>query len=431
MDTLIMEEAVLGCMVSSGRMAAQIADVLEARDFQTDQHRILFATMVDMLKDGQRVDELTIAAELRKEGFTSNVADPTVLYRMAAEVPSVDNGMDYAVSVREASVRRQLIADADRAASSADAEDVLARMERAVFDARSRLDGRGAAREITAASAMTPLEAFLSDPEGQDGYPYPVPSMRERWGLYERGRYTLLGGYSGDGKSAFAFQWVEELCEAGAKVCIYELEMTELQVSRLLAIQGAGITPAQAKGIDPMSMEDLVSFEQRRQQIAGWDLTIKVGPTTPAQIRADQVRERYDIIVVDHMHKFERTSEGEYVDMTRYSGQLHRITRDLGCSVIALLQLKKPGDGTRPEPTTASIRGAGAMEEDADDVLFIYRKRVGQRRVNDGLLLVAKMRDGETDKALPVTLIGERVKFFETGSDNTAKSVLTKRQEGS
>lgn len=429
MDTIVMEEAVLGCMVSSQRAAAYAADNLSPRDFTLDNHRILFATMRDMLRDSQRIDELTVAAELRREGFTSEVVNPTDLYRMASEVPSAEHIDEYVALVRESAVRRDLLRETERVEANGDTEAMLMRLERAVYEARNRLEGKDGLREITSTSALMPLEAFLSSPEGADGFPYPVPSMREKWGLYERGRLTYLGGYSGDGKSAFAFQWIEELCEAGAKVCLYELEMTELQVSRLLAVQGAGLTPQQAKGIEPMSMEDMLRLEERRQQIAKWDITIKCGPVTPAQIRADQVREHYDVIVVDHLHKIERTRDGEYADLTRYSNQLHRITRDLACSVICLLQLKKPGDGTRPEPTTANLRGAGAMEEDADDILFIYRKRIGQRRIDDGLLLVAKMRDGETDKAIPVKLSGQRIKFYETGEDNTSKSVLQRRKE--
>lgn len=432
-----LEQAVLACMMISPRVAEKVVDTLDSTDFTHNVYAIIYSTMRHMMDDGDHIDELTLPAELRKDGHGDEAcAVVNRLYGVASSVPSAEAGIEYAKAVREEAVRRNLVREVDaQIGYSGDIEDMIGGVEAAVFAARTRLDGKGVLRELSGTSLLSPLEAFLSAPQGVGGYPYPLPAMRRLYGDYEPGRLTYLAGGSGDGKTTMLFQWVEELCAAGAKVCVYELEMTELQVSRLLVMQGAGLTPRQAKGIDPLSMEDQARYDARKAEVAGWDLTVKCGPVTPMQIRGDQTRERYDVIAVDHMSKFARTSAGEYADLTLYSSQLHRITRDLSCSVICLLQLKaarsdSSGRVMVKEPTTADIRGGRMMEEDADDVLLMWNDRdTAGRRTGTGLLIVGKMRDGEPDKAIPLRFDGMRIKFLERDVRPSGPSVLSKRKE--
>lgn len=429
---LEVERAVLACMVCSPRLAPKVAALLDGFDFTRDEHALVFETIASMLEAGQRVDELTLSAELRREGNLDDDVGVAVnaLYAAASTLASMDHVEEYAALLREERVRRDVAKSVDAALALGSADSIVSRLEAVTFNARSLLQGDGVVSEMTGESLLKPLDSFLSAPTGITGHNYPLPSLRENYGKYERGRYTILGGYSGDGKTTYAFQWAEELCREGARACIYELEMTQLGVNRLLVLQGAGLTNRQAKGLDPLSLEDQARYDARKNVVAGWDLTVRCGPVTPAQIRAEQARERYDVIIVDHIHKFERTKDGEYADMTRYSSQLHRVTRDLDCSVIALAQLKKPHDGTRPEPTTAMLRGAGAIEEDADEIMFVYRMRgLNQRRRNESRLYIAKMRDGATDTHVPITLDTERVRFHETIDAPTGKSAAQRRAE--
>lgn len=434
-----LEQAVLACMVSSPRVAPKVAAMLVPADFTTGEHRVIFDTMQLMVGEGQRIDELTLSAEIRSHGYGDTTEDAAnALYRVASTLASVDHAEEYAHAIREEAIRRKLMSGVDAAlAVRGGVEEIVASMEGAVFEARSRMHSTEGVSELTGASLLSPLDGFLSAPQKSGGMPYLFPSMRREYGHYERGRYTLLGGPSGDGKTTLAFQWVEELCEAGASVCIHELEMTRLQVSRLLMLQGGGITQRQAKGLDPMTEEDQSRYEDRKKQVAGWNLKVVCGPTTPQQIRALQARERFDVNVVDHMHKFPRTSAGEYVDMTSYSGQLHRISRDLDTSVIALLQLNKAqrdqqGRRIRTEPSIGDLRGSGAMEEDADDAFLVYQGRdaIG-RRTGFGELKIEKMRDGIPNQRVPLKFAPEVMKFREYDPNHVeGPSVLAKRIHG-
>ena len=431
-----LEQACLACMVSSPRIAPKVAAMLDVADFTTGQHRVIFDTMRLMLDEGQRVDEITLSAELRQHGYGETTEDAAAaLYAVAASLASVDQAEEYAVAIREEAVRRKVQAATDAALRArGGVEEVVSALETAVFEARSRLHSTEGVRELSGTSLLSGLDSVLSASQQSGGYPYPFPSMRAEYGSYETGRLTYLGGYSGDGKSTVMLQWIEEMCEAGASVCVYQLEMTPRQVRRALVLQSGCLTQRQVKKLDPISEEDMARFEARRAQVNGWKLTIRCGATTPQQIRADQARERHDVIAVDHLHKFERTSAGEYVDLTRYSGQLHRITRDLDCSVVCLVQFKKPqrdrdGRTRKLEPTIADMRGSGSMEEDADDVLLVYQERDGaDRRTGYGSIIVAKMRDGRPDTKVPVKFEPSVLKFREWDPHHAqGPSVLAKR----
>jgi replicative DNA helicase len=429
-----LEQAVLACMVSSPRVAPKIAAELAVEDFTDRAHRMIFDAMVDMLEKGERVDELTLSAELRGYGVSEAVIDTAAgLYGVAASLASVDHALEYAAAVREEAVRRRLVNGLDAALGArGGVEDVVSAVEAATFEARARLHSNEGMRELSGASILSPLDGFLSASESVRGFPYPFASMREEYGPYEAGRYTLLGGPSGDGKTTIAFQWVEELCEAGASVCIAELEMTQVQVGRLLMLQGGAVTQRQLKKLDPMTEIDAKRYDARKRKIGGWDLKVVCGPTTPQQLRAMQARERFDVIVVDHMHKFPRATD--YVELTSYSSQLHRITRDLDCSVIALLQLNKAqrdqqGSRMRAEPSIGDLRGSGAMEEDADDAFLVYQDRdtLG-RRTGTGQLKIEKMRDGVPNRRVPLQFDPKVVKFYEYDPDHASgPSVLAKR----
>lgn len=437
-----LEQAVLACMVSSPRIAPKVGAMLAGEDFAVQQHRQIFVVMREMLEEGKRIDQLTLSAELREWGYdetTPTFDRATELYGVAASLASVEHAEEYAQHVREESTRRKLMSGIDAAiAMRGGVEEVVAAMETAVFEARTRMQGAEAGREMSGASLLGPLDLALSDVGPRQGLPYPFPAMRSAYGDYERGRFTLLGGPSGDGKTTVAFQWAWDIVQAGGKVCIYELEMTQQQVSRLMAMQAGVLTQRQAKLLDPLDVEAQGRYEEFRKELArlGDRLVVKCGLTTPQQIRADQARERYDVIVVDHMHKFERTSAGEYVDMTRYSGQLHRITRDLDCSVIALLQLKKAardmqGRTRRLEPTLGDLRGSGAMEEDADDVLLVYQERgPDDRRLGHGGLIIGKMRDGQPDQKVPIVFAPSVMRFRQHDPNHVSgPSVLARREE--
>lgn len=415
------EIALLACMQASPRIAGEASALLRSTDFTVHEHQVLFATMQEMVSCGEVVDSVTLPATLSQEGHEDDVVHAAIrLPHTAAELDSIGNGMEYARLVLEASLRRSLLSGVDRLGSVSDPEVMVQQLEKLTYDTRSRMLGEGDLSHYDQASIVSALEASLSASKASRYLPYPIPWMRQQYGSYETGRYSVIGGYSGDGKTTFAVQWIEELLRAGAKCAIYELEMTGIGMSRLLMQQGGGLSRQQLR--DPEAMDPVAweRFQQRKREMRKWDLHIKTGAVLPSQIRADQVRERYDVILVDHMQKFERTSAGEYADLTRYSGQLHRITRDLGASVIVLSQLNKRRHDDHSEPDVSKLRGGTILEEDADEVLLVYAERMPNRmRYEDrrSLLIVGKMRDGEADAARQMILDKESAKFREVSTD--------------
>jgi replicative DNA helicase len=416
------ELALLACMQASPRIAAEASTLLRSTDFTVHEHQVLFATMQQMISSGEAVDSVTLPTTLRQDGHEGDVVRAAErLPHVASELDSISNGSEYARLVLEASLRRAIMVGTDRLGAVSDPEAMVQHLEKLTYDTRSRLMGDNELSHYDQASIVSTLEASLSRSKDSRYLPYPIPWMRQQYGSYETGRYSVIGGYSGDGKTTFAVQWIEELLRAGAKCAIYELEMTGLGMSRLLMQQGGGLSRQQLRDPEAMDLAAWERFEHRRREMQSWDLHIKTGAVTPSQIRADQVRERYDVILVDHMQKFERTSAGEYADLTKYSGQLHRITRDLGASVIVLSQLNKRRYDDHSEPDVSKLRGGTILEEDADEVLLVYAERQPNRmRFEDrrSLLIIGKMRDGEADAARQMMLDKESAKFREVSTDS-------------
>ena len=219
--------------------------------------------------------------------------------------------------------------------------------------------------------------------------------------------YILLAGRPGMGKTSFAVQVAFQAAREGKKVVFFSLEMSALQIVQKILSMQSGI-PAQDIRKRKVSGDALAGYLQELADVPFWVRDDEC--RTPADIRAAAVNARnssgLDLVVVDYLQAV-KTGEKftkEYDEVTLVSRSLSRLARELDIPVVALSQLSRESE-SRPgkRPTLADLRGSGALEQDADTVIFLYREKYYDKNAGDEAeIILAKQREGPTGTALAV-----------------------------
>ncbi len=389
------EQAVLGCLLLSDDAWLRIGALGEA-DFYRHDHRLLYATMQALWLTDQPVDEVTVLVRLPD-------FDRAYLAALATCVPSAAHAPRYAEIVREKAEHRRLIAAAEAAANAAWADDVTLEQRR---------DAVHAALQTTLATAPAALplaQVVESRLRRHDdiaaghrvaGWPTQIPTLDGALGGgIEPGRIVVLAGRPGGGKSSLAATLAWRMAAAGKRTLIVSLEMPAGEiVDRMLASTGDLLHTEIRTGRIDDSHRPLL--DDAAQRLSALPLEIVDRVHSLAGVVAEVRRRRgLQVLVVDYLQlvridgKFgNRNSEIEHA--TRL---LKQIAIEADIAVVLLSQLNRSVED-RPDqrPRLSDLRDSGAIEQDADIVLMLWRASdlPGRRRLVG--LAVEKARDGRT-----------------------------------
>lgn len=384
--------------------------LLTVEDFSQPATACMFTEMMSMFNDGQPVDETTLAARIPEhvrpalrdaiEGLTAG-SD-----KMFAEYAGILSDRRLRRSIRFAAE------DAVRAASEeGDVTNALGVLENHAFNIREMHAGKKRKKRFTMPELGQWFGDYLSDDWKDDGeycFHHGMPGLRSRLGPFARGEFGIIAGYSGDGKSVYGLQMAEYACQQGHSVGYYSLEMPERQILRRLASM-VGV-PLGAIKHRTWTEEQLALLQARREEMNAWNLDVWSTSVLPDQIRADQMKYKYDMIIIDHLHRMPDC--GERTTLERYVRSCKSLALDSNCAVIALAQLSRR-DGF-PPPTTNQLRGTDVLTQEPDWCVFVYRERdEQQKRLNSSRMIVGKMRDGESDVEVECRLNPDRMRFEE------------------
>lgn len=402
------EEYLIGaCLESTTALISVVGSGLKPEDFNGPGNEIMYRTMRDMLDRGESVDPTTLAAKLEAGGKLELIGGQGVINRLTEASYITHHASDYAEIIRDRSIRRSMSDAVEdimyHVHSEEDIRQLMGTAENLVYRVSDKL--RSGGKQGLKAEDL--IEIYRKKKKAVERIPYPLLSINHATGGRERGCLTLWGGYSSDGKTVMGMQSALVAAEHGHRVGYFSLEMTEEELLYRLLAMKTGIPKAQLEhGLSTLDQQDAV--DKALQDIKHLDLVTFHDPEyTPDEIRSIQMKEKFNLIVVDYLQRFYFKDWKEIPAMAK---KFKNIALSTKCSVDVLSQLTPAqvgvGDNPFPPPSLNSFYGGKATAHEANNALFIYAHRrldAGNWvRTGGGEIIIGKQRGGHGEYSLPV-----------------------------
>jgi replicative DNA helicase len=424
------EQALLGGLMLDNGAWDKIADLVAESDFFRPDHRIIFTGIQTLTERGQPADPVTLAEHLGALGNLDAAGGGSYLAELVADTPSAANVADYARIIRERALLRRLIEVGNDIAGAAyrpegrPIAELVDEAERKVFEIAERGQRRGSGfvhiREVLG-STIDRLDMLHRSQGSITGLPTGFAKLDEYTAGLQPGDLIIIAGRPSMGKTTLAINIAENAALGhGRKAAVFSMEMSvEQLVFRMVSSLGR-VDQAHLRN-GRFSDEDWPRINGAIQQMAEAPIFIDDTPAlTPTEVRARArrlQRERgLDLIVVDYLQLMRTagSAENRATEISEISRSLKALARELKLPIIALSQLNRSVEQRQDKkPVMSDLRESGAIEQDADLILFIYRDEVYNHdspRKGIADITVAKQRNGPTGE-FPLTFLGRFTRF--------------------
>jgi replicative DNA helicase len=437
------EQSVLGGLMLDSAAWDQVADRVLAEDFYRNDHRLIFEAVAALIERNQPCDAVTLSGHLESQGVLDQVGGLSYLGSLARDTPTAANIRAYADIVRERSVLRQLITAGNLIVGNAlepegrEAREIVDDAERAVFEiAEAGSRGKVGFRTVKSIlpDVVNRIDELYNSKGMLTGIPTGFKQLDEMTSGLQPGDLIIIAGRPSMGKSTLAVNIAENAALGSNKsAAIFSMEMSAESLT-LRMISSLGRINQSNLRSGRLQEEDWPRIDSAMTQLSSAKIFIDETPgLTPTEIRARArrlKRERgLDLIVVDYLQLMQvaGTKENRATEISEISRSLKALAKELKVPVIALSQLNR-GVEQRVEkkPVMSDLRESGAIEQDADVILLIYREEVydkntTRRGIAD--IIIAKQRNGPTGD-LQLTFLGEYTKFENYAPESYAEGVF-------
>jgi len=413
------EESVLGAILLSDRPMYTLAieEGLRADDFYRDRHAVIYTAMVDLYERSEPVDTLTVVDALRSSGMLEAAGGAETVELLAGPVPNVANLRHYAQIVRETALLRRLLGATYEIQSSVldqrePAREIVERAERTMLEV-AHAERRRDFREISSLlhAELDKLHELSVAGEALTGTPTGFKDLDRMTGGFQPGNLIVIAARPSMGKSCLVTNIAENAAIShGRPVALFSLEMSEAELARrFIASQASVHGEDLSKGRVPeATWPKIVKASSRLADAPLW--VDDSGDIGMLEIRA-KARRLYSknnglgLVIVDYLQllRAESRSENRAEIIGQMSRGLKMLARELDVPVVALSQLNRSVESRNPKiPMLSDLRESGAVEQDADVVIFIYRddyyhpekSDTPSTRPGEADLIIAKNRNG-------------------------------------
>lgn len=423
------EQSVLGGLMLDDQAWFDLIEVVAATDFYRTPHQIIFDAMHELASDDAPLDAVTVSERLSSKGLLEKAGGISYLAELAESTPGASNVLAYGKIVRERSVLRQLIGAANQIADSAftpdgrDTDTLLELAEQSVFQiAENRLKDSGPEKVAPLLIKAVEKVEFLHGSKGAlTGLASGFTDLDRMTTGWQGSDLVIVAARPSMGKTAFAVNMVEHAVMTGGSVLVFSMEMPSEQiVMRMLSSLGR-IDQTRLRTGD-LKDEDWDRFASAVSQLKDKKLYIDdTAALTPGEVRSRARRVAretggLDLIMVDYLQlmRTAKDSENRATEISEISRSLKALAKEMKCPVVALSQLNRQLE-SRPDkrPMNSDLRESGAIEQDADVILFIYRDEVYNENTEDlGIaeIIIGKQRNGPIGK-VRLKFTGNLTKF--------------------
>ena len=428
-QSLEAEEAVLGAMMIDDAAANKAIGLLKSSSyFYKEAHRKIFEAMLVLSEESNPIDTVSVSNELKKKKSLKSVGGLYYLTGLVDKVPTAANIETYASIVKEKGILRDLISASHYMSKKAfesgeDVATILDEAEQSIFSLTQQKDNKLFQHiQPILTQAIQNLEKMQSKKGSVVGVPSGIIDLDNVTAGFRKSDLIVIAGRPSMGKTALALSVARNAAlESKVPTAIFSLEMSSDQLAQRLLSSEARIDGQKAR--------------TGRLQPARWkDITIASGKLADAPLFIDDTpalsildlrsrarrlkrEENIELIIVDYLQLMQgpRRSENRQQEISSITQSLKALAKELDIPVIALSQLSRAVESrTDKRPVLSDLRESGAIEQDADLVIFLYRpfvyddKKVDQKGL--AYLIVAKQRSGPT-RTVKATFIDTYARF--------------------
>jgi len=407
------EQSVIGGLMLDNRAFDDVSEIVSDVDFYRRDHRLMYRAITQLAELSKPFDVVTLGEALDNAGLLEDSGGMSYLAQLAKNTPSASNIKAYAEIVRERSVLRQMITVSNEIADAAfhpegrNATELLDEAERKVFsiaEQGAKQGGPQPIKDVLKATVDKIDELFKSD-EKLTGIPTGFTDLDEKTSGLQGGALVIVAARPAMGKTTFSMNMAENaLIRTGKPVLVFSMEMPAQQiVMRMLASLGRIDMSRVTSG--KLEEDDWPRFSSAVSLLAEQKLFIDDSAgLSPTEVRARArrvAREHGDIgvILVDYLQLMQVPgAESRVNEISEISRSLKGLAKEMNCPVIALSQLNRSLE-QRPNkrPVMSDLRESGAIEQDADIIMFIYRDEVYNEDSDDkgtAEIIIGKQRNG-------------------------------------
>ena len=428
-QSLEAEEAVLGAMMIDDAAANKAIGLLKSSSyFYKEAHKKIFEAMLVLSEESNPIDTVSVSNELKKKKSLKSVGGLYYLTGLVDKVPTAANIETYASIVKEKGILRDLISASHYMSKKAfesgeDVASILDEAEQSIFNLTQQKDNKLFQHiKPILTEAIQNLEKMQSKKGSVVGVPSGIIDLDNVTAGFRKSDLIVIAGRPSMGKTALALSVARNAAlESKVPTAIFSLEMSSDQLAQRLLSSEARIDGQKAR--------------TGRLQTARWkDITLASGKLADAPLFIDDTpalsildlrsrarrlkrEENIELLIVDYLQLMQgpRRSENRQQEISSITQSLKALAKELDIPVIALSQLSRAVESrTDKRPVLSDLRESGAIEQDADVVIFLYRpfvyddKKVDQKGL--AYLIVAKQRSGPT-RTVKATFIDTYARF--------------------
>jgi replicative DNA helicase len=408
------EQSVLGAILLDNEAILKALEIVSAEDFYREAHRKIFQAMVELFEKNEAIDLITVTELLRSKGQLDEVGGLSYLSSLVNTVPTSANVRYHAKIVREKALLRGLIRAATEIVrmvyeDSIAGDEMVDIAEKKIFAlSDQRIKSSFISLKDVIKDSFEMIEHLYDRKETVTGLPSGFKDLDELTTGFQPGDLIIIGGRPSMGKTAFALNIAQYVgVERREPVAVFSLEMSRRQLAiRLLCAEAMVDSKKVQRGF--IKKEDWHKLTSAAGRLA--EAPIFIDDSTNISVLEMRAKARrlkaehgLSLVIVDYLQlmkgrgNFERREQ----EISEISRSLKALAKELDVPVIALSQLNRAVEQRHDKiPTLADLRESGAIEQDADVILFLYRDEVYNKNKPDNkgkaLVRIAKQRNGPT-----------------------------------
>jgi replicative DNA helicase len=436
-----LEEAVLGALMLEKDALTNVIDILKVESFYKDAHKVIFQAILDLFSESQPIDLLTVTSQLRRSGTLEVAGGAFYVTELTSKVASAANIEFHARIITEQSIKRELIRisgeiQKDAYEDTTDVFELLDKMEQSLFEISEKnirknySDMRSIMRE-----AIIELESKKLQKDGLTGVPSGLTALDRVTSGWQKSDLVIIAARPAMGKTAFVLSVLRNAAvDHNRPVAIFSLEMSSVQlVNRLISSEAELDSEKIKKG--SLADHEWAQLVHKTAKLSKAPLFVDDTPALSIlELRAKcrKLKAQHDIqmVVIDYLQLMSGDSKSggggnREQEIASISRALKKIAKELSIPVIALSQLSRAVEtrGGDKRPQLSDLRESGAIEQDADMVMFLYRPEyygITQDEDNNstagvGEVIIAKHRNGSLEN-VKLRFIGKYTKFSDLDS---------------
>ncbi len=409
------EESVIGAMLLDKEAVNTALEILKAEDFYKEVNQEIFKAIISLYNRNEPVDLVTLSEELRKRQTLESVGGISYLADLSISVVSAANTKYYCEIVKEKSILRRLIKSSDEIMSLAYQDNkevnlILEKAEKDIFDITQGVHNKGfyPINDVLLRS-FSQIEERAAKKGELTGLTTGFVDIDSKLSGLQKSDLILLAARPSMGKTALGINIATNAAiKGGANVAIFSLEMSKEQLAQRI-ISSTAHVDLQKIISGNLSEDEWIQVVNSMAPLSKMNIFIDdtAGISLmemKAKCRRMKVEKGIDLVVIDYLQLVETDSKSEnrQQEISAISRGLKAIAKEMECPVLALSQLSRaPELRSDHRPILSDLRESGAIEQDADVVLFLYRDdyyNEDSEKKNIGEIIIAKHRNGPTGK---------------------------------